>query len=373
MEENKNNSDIIASSPDSTFQHQSRIKQHITYNNFLVPPVPSKKSITPNKNLVISETEVNTSKNSLNDSSLSVCNRRSDSFTIPETQYCRPQNSSNALDISMTESIPENNASKIKFNFGNLDNFEDDDEFCIPETQEILTERGIICSQRPRLLSQGQNKEQDKSIIEDESLKTKDVNSNGGSQFRICTQDYNEGFGEEAGEYLHSQIIPLIKHSAVILNSSIKSLKEDSKNPSKIQCEDKELLAVKWSSSNIDHEQTELRVDCSTPDIFDFDLRNKNASNVVEKQTINQRPNLVDEEDFLPTQVLPLPNATAVKNKSLNLQEKPCVEKENEEILTLSDKENRYPVTLDPVTESSSTQLFDGNINRLVEDFNKTI
>ncbi|XP_065361467.1 DNA ligase 1 isoform X2 [Calliphora vicina] len=372
LDDNKNTSDIIASSPDSTSQHESRVKR-ANYNNFLVPSIPPKKSVTPNTSFVIAETEAtNTSRNSLNSSSnsLNSTNRRSDSFTIPETQYCGgPRSSLNASDLSVAESTPDVSGNKIKFNFGNLDDLEDDDEdFCIPETQELLPVAGITSSQRPRILSDGQF--QDKSILLEESKnEAEDTNNVDGSQFRICTQDYNEGFGEEANQSEYSQIIPLIKHPLVILNNSAKSSKNNSRNQSKTEEDEKEMSALKWSNSKLDQETTALRADCSTPDILDFEELQQEATSMkanteksANKSNIEPPPNLLDEddEDLLPTQVF-LPSAPIqkpTKKNSFIVPEKDCVVKENEEILTLSDKENRCPVTLEPLTDFPPTQLF---------------
>ncbi|XP_046807373.1 myb-like protein X isoform X2 [Lucilia cuprina] len=363
LEVNKNTSDIIPSSPDSTSQHESRIKR-ANYNNFLVPALPTKKSVTPNNSLVIPETEAaNANRNSLN---ISTNSRRSDSFTIPETQYCRARNSLNASDISIAESNPNVSGNKIKFNFGNLDDFDnDDDDFCIPETQEVLPAGGgISSSQRPRLLSEVK----EKSILLEESTKEEageSTNEIDGSQFRICTQDYNEGFGEEADQGLHSQIIPIIKHHTVILNTTAKSCNENVKNQSNLE-EDKEISSVKWSNSRIDQETTALRADCSTPDIVDFENLQPDAAKAKEpdnitKSNLEEMLNMPveDEEDLLPTQAFIPLGTKHMGNKGSNVEDKPCLENEKEEVLTLSDKENRCPVTLEPITDVPPTQLFE--------------
>lgn len=380
LEVNKNTSDIIASSPDSTSQTESRLKRH-NYNNFLVPSIPPRKSTTPNTSVVIPETEaINISRNSLNASSTSITsnNRRSESFTIPETQYCKARLSLNASDLSVAESIPDDNGNKIKFNFGNLD-LDDDDDFCIPETQEVLPS-----SQRPRLLSNAK----EKSILVEESSSANDDDVMDGSQFRICTQDYNEGFGEEA-EAMQSQIIPLIKHNTVILNASnnksknesgntsSKSNSESLKNQNNLRAEaeeDKELSAVKWSNSRNEQETTGLRADCSTPDIFEFaDHEQPEEAKEKEKDKVLVEAVAMDEdeEDLMPTQVFPLSNSKTVEKKTLQEQDKPCLDKEPEEVLTLSDKENRCPITLEPITDLPPTQLFATNEGKYVYGFNQ--
>ncbi|TMW52893.1 hypothetical protein DOY81_002009, partial [Sarcophaga bullata] len=357
LEVNKNTSGVITSSPESTSQLENDSKRTGS-NNFLVPSIPSRKSAgTPNTSIVRPEFDLGKSRNSLNVSS-DTSNRRSDSFTIPDTQYCKPRISLNGSDYSIAESIPEANVSKIKFNFGNLD--DDDDEFCIPETQEVMP---ISSSQRPRLLSEGK-KPQEKTVIEERTaeLEAEDsTNEMDGSQFRICTQDYNEGFGEETGS-LHSQIIPLIKHKAVVLNTNSVSIKDTSKNQTQLE-NDKEISAIKWSADKGDQETTSLRPDCSTPDIFDFDDIEQNKQPSANEQIKKMPPKVLeeDEEDLLPTQVFSLEKPKHSDEKTLNVVDKPCLEKENEEILTLSDKENRCPVTLDPVTDFPPTQLFATN------------
>ena len=299
------------------------------------------------------------------DVSSDTSNRRSDSFAIPDTQYCKPRISLNGSDYSVAESLPEANASKIKFNFGNLD--DDDDELCIPETQEALP---VHSSQRPRLPSEG-IKPQEQTVIEEKTLELEAENSTkelDGSQFRICTQDYNEGFGEETGS-LYSQIIPLIKHSAIVLNTGSVSVKDNSKNQIQLES-DNEISAIKWSANKGDQETTSLRPDCSTPDIFDFGDIEQNKQPCANEQIKKIPPNALeeDEEDLLPTQVFSLEKSKPSDKKTVNVVDKPCLEKENEEILTLSDKENRYPVTLDPVTDFPPTQLFATNEGKIIRN-----
>ncbi|KAM7358319.1 uncharacterized protein ACRADG_003340 [Cochliomyia hominivorax] len=347
LEVNRNTSDVIASSPDSTSQTESRLKRN-NYNNFLVPSIPIKKSAIHN----ISANSSNT--------------HRSDSFTIPETQYCKPRNSLNDSNFSIAESITDEN--RTKFLFSNLDNF-DTDDLCIPETQEALpfSTGGISCSQRPHLLSNVK----DRSTLPEESSNSHDLDD---SQFRICTQDYNEGFGEEA-EAMQSQIIALIKHKTVILNdsgdksqNSLKSCNESDDNNSK-SVEDNELSAIKWPGEKRDLENAELRADCSTPDIFEFgdeDTKGLDKTENGEKEKCNlktaNRTIVDDEKDLLPTQVFPLSIAKTT-NKSLKEQDKNCLIKEREEVLPLSDKENRCPVTLEPITDLPPTQLFANEVS----------
>ena len=359
---NKNTSDIITSSPESTSQLENVCKR-TDNNNFLLPAIPSRKSTgTPNTSIVRSEFDGEKSRNSLNVSS-DASNRRSDSFTIPETQYCKPRISLNGSNYSIAESLPEANTSKIKFNFGNLD---EDDEFCIPETQEAIP---VPSSQRPRLLSEG-IKPQEQTVIEERTLELEAENSTkelDGSQFRICTQEYNEGFGEET-DSLHSQIIPLIKHKPIVLNaSSSVSVKDTSKNQIQLES-DNELSAIKWCANKGDQETTSLRPDCSTPDIFDFNDIEQNKQPCANDQIKKIPPNVLeeDEEDLLPTQVFSLEKSKPSDKKTLNIVDKPCLEKENEEILTLSDKENRCPVTLDPITDLPPTQLFATNEGKII-------
>lgn len=353
----------MVSSPESTSQREVRMKR--LNNNFLVPAVPPQKQATPNTSLDFLETELNSSTKS----------RRSDSFFIPETQFCKSRSSINSADLSIAESNPDINVSKKSLNYLNDDS---NDDFCIPETQEPLS-----CSQRPRLLNE-ENKPKEKNILEEKSVDLQD-DSLDDSEFRICTQDYNEGFGEVEPDCLTSQIIPIIKHNTVLLRNSQSTTKDATNNTSKLLEEEKpekEMSALQWNDSNLDLHTTDKRADCTTPDLFDLNYLNEaekqqptSSTAAVTKQAITNKTNcesdpiiFEDEEDLMPTQMLPSNHAkpSPSGNNVLNEKENACVEKEQEDFITLSDKENRCPSDLEPISDLPPTQLLTFNEGKLL-------
>lgn len=317
LEVQKNNSDLVASSPESASKTPNPLKQAEDHK-FLMP-------------------------------STSFSSRRSDSFTIPETQYCKSRNSLNDSKLCLGEkSNADKSDGKINFNFGQ-DSFEDDD-FCIPETQELPPPQdGSSSSQKPDMPP----KSKQSNILHEECSMLDNENVSHGSQFRICTQDYNEGFGEEETvNNLHSQIIPIIKHSPFIINKIAESSIKNSINRTVTDQAEKEMSLIKPSNSNTD--VTKLRPDCITPDIFDFEAVNNKEDN----ENTNE-----DQEDFLPTQRLPPVLKNLEVKQICNELDESCLEKEAEEVLILSDKENRCPTKTLPITDVAATQVFEGKLS----------
>ncbi|XP_073843122.1 mutator 2 [Musca autumnalis] len=393
---NKNTSDIIASSPESTNHRDSRVKRlnSNSTDNFLVPAIPASlnKSTTKqtsrasSSSFVIPETEAALSssrRSSLGFNTTNNKSRNSDSFTIPETQYCGGGGgrASLASNLSIAEST-EGDKSR-------MDNSTNDDDFCIPETQEIIS------SQRPRPFENKMKTLEEKSVdlndSDDEGINGSDdaAGDGSGSQFRICTQDYNDGFGEEDDSLMQSQVIPIIKHNTVLLNASTAIAGRQELNASKETStttateEDNEVAninAVAGQKPTIPANNDDLN--CTTPDLFDCqaledivkennaaitDLMNADVNIFQNQAQPDTGTGMDDEEDYLATQMFPASNHSTRKNSGDLEKDKKSKEKnifdgkEDEHYLTLSDKENMRPDKLEPITDLPPTQLFASN------------
>ncbi|XP_075164231.1 mutator 2 [Haematobia irritans] len=387
---NKNTSDIFISSPETTSQRETRVKRRNSNTannkngNFLIPtlPPPSRPSLTSraSSSFTVPETEdLSTSRRSLLNNSH---NKKgpSDSFIIPETQYCGGR-ASLASNLSIAESIPDENKTKSGINF-NISTEDGDDDFCIPETQDVIMNDG----KRPQPnIVKGLKPLEEKSVDLNDS-DDGDDDAASGSQIRICTQDYNDGFGEEEQSIsMQSQVIPLIRHSTVLLNGSCVNLpssqKEGSLNttaPPLLDDNDKEVAKINWfanKTTNSNNQENDLN--CTTPDLFDCqafdnpqvaaptDLLENNAMADNLDILENDAPiALEDEEDYVATQLFPASNSNAKKpnNKGKLPKEKNIFEgKDDENFLTLSDKENMQPGRIEPIGEMPPTQLFASN------------
>ncbi|XP_005183942.1 general transcriptional corepressor trfA isoform X1 [Musca domestica] len=384
---NKNTSDIIASSPETTTHRDSRVKRlnNNSSDNFLMPAIPSSSSKAQaaksqssrlSNSFVVPETEAALSNSRRSSIGFNTSNRgrSSDSFMIPETQYCGGR-ASLASNLSIAESTTSE-GDKTR-----LDNSTGDDDFCIPETQEVLS------SQRPRPYMDKMKPLEEKSVdlndSDDEGINGSFGAANGssGSQFRISTQDYNEGFGEEDNSLMQSQVIPLIRHNTVLLNSSVAPARQEP-SPNKEPTEDDNEVANinSFAAQNPPpNPQVNDDLNCSTPDLFDCQALEAiaNENNAVVTDLADAAVNLFendpppagldDEEDYLATQMFPASNTSSNNtnsglDKNKTSKDKNIFEsKEDEPFLTLSDKENMHPDKLDPVSDLPPTQLFASN------------
>uniref|UniRef100_A0A1I8PFY4 Mediator of DNA damage checkpoint protein 1 n=1 Tax=Stomoxys calcitrans TaxID=35570 RepID=A0A1I8PFY4_STOCA len=387
---NKNNSDIIGSSPESTSQKESRLKRlnNQSNDNFLVPAVPpiQAKPSRYSSSFLVPETE---SLSSSRRSSLDVLNssqhkkRDSDSFIIPETQHSGGRTSTGS-NLSIAESIPDEEKTKSGINLNVSEN--EDDDFCIPETQEM-----VMNSERPRLLKDNPQVNNLKTL-EEKSVDLNDSEEDetddamlGGSQIRICTQDFNDGFGEEENMSIQSQVIPIIRHNPVLLNGSsvtkspviaVKKANED-ESSTKPQStafdeEDREVANINWSTNQQSKSEEEANnLNCTTPDLFDcqalengvapLGMAENEVANDVNLFENDANPALEDEEDYMATQLFPISNNSAKKvgDKPKATKDKNIFNgKEDEPFLTLSDKENMHPDRIEPISELPPTQLF---------------
>lgn len=304
--------------------------------------------------------------------------RKSDSFTIPETQYCGGR-ASLASNLSIAESVADEDKTKSRINFDVSTN-DGDDDFCIPETQEVA-----FNSERPQrplkdnLLMNGMKTLEEKSVDLNDS--DDDIDGlDGESKLRICTQEYNDGFGEEEDMAMQSQVIPLIKHNTVLLNGSTFKPQTSSKTmqldmsvrqTSPQDEADKEMAKINWSMNKSLNADEFNNLNCTTPDLFDCQaleavIAKENAAKDVSASNKevanlfgNDVPALEDDEDFLPTQIFPASNNSKPSEKDKLPKEKNIFSgKEDEPFLTLSDKENMHPDILEPITDLPPTQLF---------------
>lgn len=352
-------------------------------DNFLVPavPPPLKTTVSRSSNsFLVPETEAfSTSRRSsigLNVSQNK--SRKSDSFTIPETQYCGGR-ASLASNLSIAESVADEDKTKSLINFDVSTN-DGDDDFCIPETQEVA-----FNSERPQRPLKDNPLMNGMKTLEEKSVDLNDSDDDidgldGESKLRICTQEYNDGFGEEEDMAMQSQVIPLIKHNTVLLNGSTfkpqtssKTMQLDMsvKQTSPQDEADKEISNINWSMNKSLNEDELNNLNCTTPDLFDCQaleavVAKESATNEVSTSNKevanlfgNEVPALEDDEDFLPTQIFPASSNSKPSEKDKLPKEKNIFSgKEDEPFLTLSDKENMHPGILEPITDLPPTQLF---------------
>lgn len=183
-------------------------------SDFLVPHFPVKKSSATARK------SVNISTSSL-DSSLD--DKSSDNFYIPETQQCQGKTDSFSHNSDKKNSSTTDNSINVNRQSRNQSNIEKDDEFCIPETQELTPNFGIKFK---KLLDT-------KQLVVDTNLPEEILDDTSGSQFRICTQDFNDGenLDDPNSSLLFSLEIPWIKHKPVFINNST----EVSSNTEKVE------------------------------------------------------------------------------------------------------------------------------------------
>ncbi|XP_061386876.1 probable serine/threonine-protein kinase DDB_G0282963 [Musca vetustissima] len=394
---NKNTSDIIASSPETSAHRLKRVNNNNS-DNFLVPAIPSnttKSSVSAvtksqssrlSNSFVVPETEAvlsNSRRSSLGFNTSNNKSRNSDSFIIPETQYCSGGGrASLASNLSIAESTTsEGDKTRME---GNFNNSTGDDDFCIPETQEF------VCSQRPRPFKEKMTTLEEKSVDLNDS-DDEGINGINGSdsQIRICTQDYNDGFGEEDNSLMQSQVIPLIKHNTVLLNTTAANPPRQELSPDKEHTTEEDNEVANINSDVVENEvnpQINDDLNCSTPDLFDCQAleaivnENNQAVTALMNDGVNIFENdppttsaagggMEDEEDYLATQMFPASSNSS--NKSSNnamvdktdkkSKEKNIFDGNDDEALTLSDKENMQPDKLDPISDLPPTQLFASN------------
>ncbi|KAL9910773.1 mutator 2 isoform 1-T1 [Glossina fuscipes fuscipes] len=226
-----------------------------------------------------------------------------DSEPLPETQ-------SRSFTSDAANNISLNN---ISFN-------DEEEDFCIPETQEIKATDPD--------LDNGAFANKANSVAD-----SIDVDEVTGSQFRICTQDFNDENKME-----DSQTIPIIKYNMALQSESGRVLtqlqgnKEEMKEMSPIN-----LLSAERSQNVEITSGPPFRDETATPDILDF-LELTEMMQEVRNETNNVTE---DEQDLVPTQAFP--TRGVFKNRPQNQALEIGKFGKNDPLLTLRDKENTYP------------------------------
>uniref|UniRef100_A0A1B0AI19 Mediator of DNA damage checkpoint protein 1 n=1 Tax=Glossina pallidipes TaxID=7398 RepID=A0A1B0AI19_GLOPL len=231
-----------------------------------------------------------------------------DSLLLPETQ-------SRTCTSDVANNISLNN---ISFN-------DEEEDFCVPETQEVKATDPD--------LDDGSFVNKANSVAD-----SIDVDEVTGSQFRICTQEFNDENKME-----DSQIIPIIKHNIASQSESgriltqLQSNKEKTGDMSPIHLPSAERTQIVEISSG-----PAFRDETATPDILDF-LELTDMMQEVRNEMNNGNVNNVtgDEQDLVPTQAFP--TRGLFKNRPQN--ETLGIGKfgRSDPLLTLRDKENTYP------------------------------
>lgn len=219
------------------------------------------------------------------------------------------------------------NTSDVANNFtlNNISFNDDEEDFCVPETQEVKATDPD--------LDDGSFVNKANSVAD-----SIDVDEVTGSQFRICTQEFNDENKME-----DSQIIPIIKHNIALQSESgriltqLQSNKEETSGMSPIHLPSAERSQKVEISSG-----PAFRDETATPDILDF-LELTEMMQEVRNEFNNDNVNNVtgDEQDLVPTQAFP--TRGVFKNRPQN--ETLGIGKfgKSDPLLTLRDKENTYP------------------------------
>uniref|UniRef100_A0A1A9WWE8 Mediator of DNA damage checkpoint protein 1 n=1 Tax=Glossina brevipalpis TaxID=37001 RepID=A0A1A9WWE8_9MUSC len=267
-------------------------------------PITGKKSLNVNSNNDSSPEQVQSVENN-------VVPENDDIFMVPETQFYPSKLRASTTNVGNNDNSISN---QISFNGDESE----EENFFIPETQEVVAKHEDF---------------DDESFTEKRSSMANftDMDETKGSQFKICTQEFNDESTVEC-----SQIIPIIKHNAVLLSESGRILKqsqgtkEQTKETSELNCPSQ--VSAQYHESL----GTAFRDETATPDIFDL-LEEENQ--ITNDNTTNNA--VEDEEDLIPTQVVP--TRAAFKNKPQNEISRIGNIELNENLSTLREKENTHP------------------------------
>uniref|UniRef100_A0A1B0FAX3 Mediator of DNA damage checkpoint protein 1 n=1 Tax=Glossina morsitans morsitans TaxID=37546 RepID=A0A1B0FAX3_GLOMM len=263
-----------------------------------------------------------------------------DSLPLPETQ-----------SRTSTSDVANN------FTLNNISFNDDEEDFCVPETQEVKATDPD--------LDDGSFINKANSVAD-----SIDVDEVTGSQFRICTQEFNDENKME-----DSQIIPIIKHNIALQSESgriltqLQSNKEETSGMSPIHLPSAERSQKVEISSG-----PAFRDETATPDILDF-LELTEMMQEVRNEFNNDNVNNVtgDEQDLVPTQAFP--TRGVFKNRPQN--ETLGIGKfgKSDPLLTLRDKENTYPPSevrsKSIFTVANGTSVHDNPDDVLTEEFLK--
>lgn len=285
----------ICNTPDVT-SSESRLKNSLKNSLTSTPNASSASTKSIDHFLIPSNAKSRTSLGS------NTSARSADSFYIPETQHVPETVNNKTNNSTKNESIFSNQSKKS--------NFDDEEDFCIPETQEVaVAPLPIPLSNHARVAFP--SNEVNETISQEDRMPS--------SQFRICTQDFNgseDELSNQSGDILAnvplSMIIPPIHHEPVQVDDFLKidnDLQTD---------DDKEMSALQWSKITSNENIAEASVtpdelfdvvgsvtsdlikvkspkavssqsQCSTPDIFaNFDDAEGEVINKEEKKVENE-------------------------------------------------------------------------------------